>query len=427
MRSRWLAAALAAGLCGLSGGVAAEQVKLTFMNALDSTTANIETDLIPIFEAEHPGVKVEFINVTLGEFVPKLLAMAASGVAPDVVMVAAQGHLFTLYDAKVLMPLTSFIRNDSSVNWQDILPSLRTAYTVDGEIMAIPYQYAPVSLMFYNKTHWQEAGLPDPPLDWPFSRFLDEVKKLTRRSGDQVQRYGTHTYHPLNWMYSWGGSLFDDWRRPRAVTFDAEPARAGLQVYVDLFTTHGVAPLPAQQRAWGGNYQTWFAEGKISSVYTGLWAAWAFGPANFEWDVTLPPRGEGGTGRGYQLAARGYGVTAGTRNPRLAYELARFLAYDPRAIRMRVLSGTQAGVQGEMPARLSLARGDMFATNSLRPRNKRLLIEADPYLFFSALHKNAERISGLVSQAASRAIAGQAPLATALAEARQQAEALLKE
>lgn len=44
-------------------------------------------------------------------------------------------------------------------------------------------------LLYYNQTHVEEAGLAGPPTH--AAEYLDHARKLTRRTGDEVQRWGT--------------------------------------------------------------------------------------------------------------------------------------------------------------------------------------------------------------------------------------------
>ena len=414
--SRWvvfLTALLSVAVGAAFAASATESVTLTFMNSQNTVASQWEEEIAAIFVAENPGVNVEFVNVAnLEQYRDRLLTAFVGGSAPDVVMVHSW-DVAAYRNIGMLMSLTPFIERDEQVDFHgDIIPALQDIYNIDGDVLAIPYTFAPVAYMFYNKDHFAESGLGTPDPNWSFEEFLEQMRRLRRFDGNQIVRYGTYSYHPNNWLYSWGGTLTDDWRNPTEITFDSPEAREGLEAYVSLFTEHQVAPPFV-------SYTTSFMSGLISTVYTGLWASSVFGGAGFDWDVTLPPVGKG-VGRGYEVAARGYGVTTTTKHPELAYKFAAFLSYDRRAQEIRLIS-VDGKTQSEIPSRISLATGDLFATSPYLPESKDLIMNVADYVWTLPRHPEGLTFFQLVARAANEAIRGTDSLENALTRAAQEA------
>ena len=119
-RSRLLAAtAVAASLALTATGCAAtggdegssdEPVTITFWgsygNGGNSAQQDVlESTLIPAFEADHPGIKVEYVDVPYDDLLQKLTTSAAGDELPDLVR-ADLGWVPKFADLGVLVPLS---------------------------------------------------------------------------------------------------------------------------------------------------------------------------------------------------------------------------------------------------------------------------------------------------------------------------------
>src|SRR5512133_284675 len=64
---------------------AAEPVTITFWHGYnaDTETPFLEKTIIPAFEAAHPNIKVEAVNIPYDQFHQKLITAMAGGTAPD--------------------------------------------------------------------------------------------------------------------------------------------------------------------------------------------------------------------------------------------------------------------------------------------------------------------------------------------------------
>ena len=130
----------------------------------------------------------------------------------------------------------------------DFWPALRGNATANGKIYAIPFQNS-TPLVYINVDHFKEAGLDPakPPATW--AEFVDAAKKLTKRDGDKIIRYGFEmpgSYDYLGWLtqaftMSNGGQFFNV-STPGEVYYDQPSTRGAVQFLHDLVFTHKVMP-----------------------------------------------------------------------------------------------------------------------------------------------------------------------------------------
>lgn len=392
-----------------SGGIGQAQVKLVYTNNVSSVTANVEQQLIEMFMAENPGIEVEYRNAPISP--EQLLLWTAAGTGPDVFMVHSH-TVSELVGLELLAPLTEWIQRDGEIDAEDLFPEAVEEFSHNGVLYAVPYEYHMVAALFYNADAFAESGLAPPPAEWPWQQFLQDARKLIRYDGDEVARWAIYTYHPLNFVHSWGGALVDDWRNPTDTLIDSPESVAGYEAYVDLIRM-GYSPPSA-------SYTDGFLSGSLAMVISGLWGSYSFADADFEWDITVPPLGDGPKGgRGYEFVSRAIGMSPATQHPEEAFKLLKFLAYDERALTIRALSIASQGVQGDMPARISVARGEAFLANDLGPKGKLLMLNVADHVYRMPRHPQARTIFTLANEVAGRAINGEPVRNVAISVAEQ--------
>lgn len=417
MRSLWTVTIVMLSLVAFSGIAGAETITLIYSNNMSDRTANVEEDLIALFEAENPGIKVEYRNMPISP--EQLLLWAAAGIGPDVFMV----HSHTFYELLslgLLEPLNLYIEKDPGFDLSDLVPESVQEFSSDGVLYAVPYEYHIVAALFYNRDAFAQSGVSEPPAEWNWRDFLSDARKLVRTSAEGVERWAYHSYHPVNFIYSWGGAITDDWQRPTRTLIDSPQSIAGLQAFIDL-TTDGLAPPPHEM-----SYTSGFAGGQLAMTLSGLWGAYAFADVDFSWDITLPPLGEGASGgRGYEFVNRAIGMSPQTEHKEAAYKLLRFLAYDDRVLAARVLSMQDTGYQGDIPARISVAMGEAFADNDLGPVNKRLLLQVAQDVYHQPRHPSAREIWSIANNITYQVLAAGEPLGTAVENAARRIQAIL--
>lgn len=294
------------------------------------TESAVWNERIDAFQANYPNVGVERdekVGETFYTTADTVLLQIAGGNAPDTMRVgnfsAAQ-----LGSRGALMPLDELIAADPDVDWDDFYPAAQDAFKVDGKIFALPENGESYGIN-YNRTAFQEAGLPDPREqwdsgEWTFDAFLEAAKTLTEGDGTD-KKFGVlhEVWNSENWIFFNGGKVLED--DLATVLIDQADAYGGLQFAADLTNVHGVAPNPLQYTAQRGPIPQ-FQDGTGRMYMLGGWyiANFVKDITDFEYMTAGPPIGPGG--KTSKLEISGYAIASDTPNPEASWEFIKFIA-----------------------------------------------------------------------------------------------------
>lgn len=145
---------------------------------------------IESFQRANPGAEVEWIDKKGPELPPFYQTQLAAGTPPDVIN--TQGALWLEYAAAgALMDMTPRIQADPDVR-NRFNANYLANWTLDGKNWMLPF-YITKTLLFYNRTMFQRAGLSGPPQS--FDEILSHAGKLAQ--GDAT---GFLTLN-FDWLY----------------------------------------------------------------------------------------------------------------------------------------------------------------------------------------------------------------------------------
>ena len=287
------------------------------------------------FGRENPDVALRLVFVPGAQYQTKLKTLIASGHAPDMFYC---GDVWVAYLRPFLLDLTPlFARDAAEIDLDDIHPRVLDACKSRGQYLFIPRWFS-VSLLYYNRKHFDDANEPYPTDQWTWDEYLASAKRLTRRSADgkTVEVWGSHILS--GWWGEWltlvrqaGGDLFD--ANVTRCTLDEPSARRGMQFYVDKVRKHGVSPAP------GFGPDQGFASGKLAMElvgHTGNWTMYNQIPG-LEWDIQLLPAGPTPRNRA-EVALDAVGASKDTRHPEACWRFFKFMM-SKRSIRAHVDAG----------------------------------------------------------------------------------------
>jgi multiple sugar transport system substrate-binding protein len=221
----------------------------------------IAKQLVSQFNATHSNIKVD-LTVTPDTYeVEKLGTAIASGNAPDVV---------ALNDIDVpqfatenqLLDITSQAHALSF--YKDLSPGQLSLGTYQGKLYGVPFD-ADLSIINYNKTLFQKAGLNpnDPPTTW--AEIISDAKKITAL-GNGVYGFdfqgdcsGCFVFTGLPFIWAAGGNIFPP--NGTSATLTSPGVTAALNFYKTLWDDK-VTP-PSDQGATGATWGAAFEAGKI--------------------------------------------------------------------------------------------------------------------------------------------------------------------
>ena len=188
---------------------------------------------------------------------------------------------------------------------------------------ALPEDFQPAPLLFYNTQIFEKAGEKPPTPDATWADFLEQAKRLTKGSGDVADVYG---YSSPKWtyeqyVYNHGGQTVDNVENPTKCLLDSTQAIQGLEFMVDLQHKHRVMPSP--QVMTGANIPSennWFLGGRLATLNGGTWFTGNLNTAkdNLPWAMTLAPKGQDGKAH-YPTGGAGWAIPTSSKNADAAW------------------------------------------------------------------------------------------------------------
>ncbi len=386
-----------------SFGGAAQPVTLRF-DVWDGNEASVALQHeIANFQRAHPNIRVKFETVTYDQFVQKLLAQFAAGVAPDVTMMdPANFQAFARRGA--FLPLDDFFATTPDTKVKDYYPSIVKAHTYKGKLYVLPRDIAPEAIVYYNKKMFRDAGMPEPDGKWTWDfvahpedgdhDFLTVLKKLQKKNAQgKVVEWG---YVP-GWpdvlvdmaIFGQGARYVDDPEDPKRLNFDDPRVQKGFQWYADLTLKDNLIPTSFDLQ--GTNSRQLFTRQKVAMFQSGIWEVPGLrgdlkvkgsNPAKYEfdWDIALAPGYRNGK-RAYPTGGSGYAIVSSTKHPKEAWELTRWMAGPPGMMAM-----ARAGIAQPAIRRLALMEpwipGPNTPDEQQVPHNRIITDQAEPYVVF---------------------------------------------
>ena len=131
------------------------------------------------FEAEHPGVVVEYHPMPWSEaYRDQLVTSSIAGVPPDVVSLSII-WANDLYRAGVLMPLNDYVAKDPDVGPEAMIPATQVYNQWEGVIFGITHTMDE-NVLFYDIDALEEVGLSADP--YAIQSWDDMITYARRRS-----------------------------------------------------------------------------------------------------------------------------------------------------------------------------------------------------------------------------------------------------
>ena len=262
----------------------AEDVVLKVV-AWDVNTTSYYTAQKEAFEASHPGIKIEYIDVSSQEYGTKASTMLAGGDTSDIFMVKTVTDVMNWNNAGYAEALNPYIEKDS----YDLsgFVGMDSGYCFDGTYAALPFR-SDFWVVFYNKTLFENAGVDLPTNDMTWEQYKDLAIKLTD-SANNI--YGCH-YH--TWLSAVVNFAVNDGVNT-LVDGDYEDLKYFYDLYFALEDAGACMPYPEVSAA-GLHYSGAFGNGNIAMLPMGYWYV-----------ATLIDNIKNGT---YNIAPDGWGIVS---------------------------------------------------------------------------------------------------------------------
>ncbi len=324
VNNRWKRAAAAAAAatlalvlaaCGSGGGggstTANGHTTLTW-NMWSGSTSEVDAwnHLSQMVTAKYPDTSLEFQTSSFNDYWTKLAAQASGGNTGCILGVQS---LRARSIAPLLVPLDDLLAN-AGINPADYDQSIWKGLQVDGQQLAIPYDFGP-QVMYFNVDRFREAGVPVPSVNWTQQDFLSAAQSLT--SGG---KYGFALYPTIDTVIPWSLSLTgtDPVTQDGKLDLTQQGFVDAVQWYTDLVNKlHVAAPVAASSDPTPALSS--FVAGDAAMVVDGPWQLVNLvKQANFEVGVLPMPAGPSGSHS--QVAGSGFGISQTCADPEKALQ-----------------------------------------------------------------------------------------------------------
>lgn len=276
---------------------------------------------IAAFTELHPNITIEPQIVPWDDYWTKLQTSVAGGSTYDVFWMNADG-LPTYAAQGALAPVQGLI-DDGSIDAESYPESLRSIYTFDGTAYGIPRDFDTIAL-FYNKDHFDAAGLEYPTGDWTWDDLRTAAEQLTIMEGDTASQWGyasslggQQNFYNLVWQNE--GEILNA-EQTESMLGEAAACEA-LQFSGD-FIADGLSPSVAVMQA-NDPHEMLFPAGVISMIFGGSWNSLTYSQANPAIAVAPMPQGKARASAIHGLANV---IWSGGQNQCAALEWVKFLA-----------------------------------------------------------------------------------------------------
>ena len=258
----------------------------------------LEEPLKPVFaayQAARPGVTIDYQVAPSHdvELIPLMLSRALAGKLTDIVFLFDE--LAALYaDANITADLRPYFASGGPVTEKYFAKPFLDQYLITsgpkkGGYYGLPYG-ADTVVQFYNKKHFDDAGIPYPNGDWTFDEMIAIADKLTQRDGGKTTRYGLAAQVPWQATYvpgieAWGGHILHD---DGTVDLTSDAALKTFNMYWDQIKKGIIA---SYTQAPGGDIWTAFSSGLASMTQTVRALVPTFRKnMKDDWDVCFTPK-----------------------------------------------------------------------------------------------------------------------------------------
>ncbi|MDK2809034.1 MAG: multiple sugar transport system substrate-binding protein [Clostridiales bacterium] len=219
-----------------------ETVTINFWHHYSAQSAEndtLERVLIPEFEAQNPGIKVNAVSHEWADLHDKILISAKSDTLPDVARLDS-AWIPEFEKMGILVPLDEEISDFSSVA-EGLLESAMSTASIGAHAYGLALN-TNTKILFYNVKAFQEAGIEAPKT---MEDFVQAAKALagTNENGQAVWGYDEPALAGWNlcpFIWSYGGELTNPEQTKASGYINSEQTIAAIQMLADLYKENAI-------------------------------------------------------------------------------------------------------------------------------------------------------------------------------------------
>ncbi len=272
-----------------------QEVTINFWHHYSAQSAENETlnnVLIPKFEEENPGIKVNAVSHEWADLHDKLLISAESDTLPDVARLDS-AWIPELQKMGILVPL-----NEEMTDFEDVSSGLLDSAMSTAEIDGKNYGLAlntNTKILYYNVKMLKDAGIEAPKT---MEEFVKDCSILsgTNENGQQVWAYdepGLSGWNLCPFIWSMGGSITNEDQTKASGYLNSDKTVAAIEMFAKLYKDEQIT-------GWNSGdipMTDGFGTGRYAMLLEGPWkvAELAGAYPDFEYATAPVPAGEGGS------------------------------------------------------------------------------------------------------------------------------------
>jgi multiple sugar transport system substrate-binding protein len=378
-----LVALLVASCGGDEAGSGSEEASIRFLVFGDPEELQAYRDVISAFGERESDVRVQLVEASdRDDLIARLSTSFAGGSPPDVFLINYRFY-GQFVSRGVLEPLEERVEGSDAFEPTDFYPQALDAFRWHGELTCLPQNISSL-VVYYNRDLFRRYGVPLPRPAWTWNEFAGTAVQLTRDRGGRVLRggdpeaggiapavYGLGVEPTLiriaPFVWSNGGRVVDDERRPTRLTLGEPKAQEALGAFLELRSIYGVVPSDVEVEA--EDDESRFANGRLAMLLSSRRSTPTFRTITaFDWDVAPLPRFARPAGI---LHSDAYCLTKASDQKDAAW---RFIEFANSPEGQRIVAATGRTV----PSLKEVARSDAFLDPAASPRSSHVFLDGIP-------------------------------------------------
>ena len=282
-------------LAAVCPALAEETVTINFWHHYSAQSAENETlmnVLIPAFEAENPGIKVNAVSHEWAELHDKVLVSANSNALPDVARCDI-AWLPEFQKMGILVALDEEMPDFAEVSGK-LLDSAMSTAVIGGHYYALALN-TNSKIVFYNTAMLEAAGVEVPAT---MDAWVEAIKKLSGENANGQQVWGWNEPALAGWnicpfIWSFGGSLTNADQTAATGYINSPASVKAIETFAELVKAGGITGFNAGDIPMTDGFGT----GRYAMMLEGPWKSAELAGAypDVAYGTAPMPAGEGGS------------------------------------------------------------------------------------------------------------------------------------
>lgn len=375
--------------------------------------------LIQAYEAAHPDVKIEMVDLGSSDYQTVLATqLTGSGSGFDVVTVKDVPGYTTLVNKGVLEPLDDYIAKDGV----DLgaFKGLTDQIKVNDKLYELPFR-SDFWVLYYNKDVFDKAGVEYPTNDMTFEQYDELARKLTNpEPGNEVFGAHYHTWRSAIQLFGildGKNTIVDgtyDFLKPYYEMILAEQEDGVCQDYATLKTSNlHYSGAFSQGNIGMMNMGSWFISTLIEKIKSGEYTECT------NWGIVKYPHAEGVEAGSTLATITSLAIPTSAANKDLAWDFIKFVCGEEGA---EILAST-----GTIPAIMTDDIATMVASTDGYPTDegsKEALQTANLYLEMP-VHQKSSEMEVVLNEAHDNIMTGNMTIDEGIADMNEKISAIL--